>query len=362
MARTYTAFENPASRQFQIQVPGVGRSSVSYSLTIKPTSGTIGTEDEEYQGAVNALRAWTGAALGKVTRATAFPTGYDEPWGDLGAVDSISFQRVSDSDHVYESTVTWGTSFPDEYTSGSNIQFVDTGVSAITFNSRQATRMIDLYKATDLPTTAEQVSAGTTFYNATYIIQTIDASGGAVSGVESLDIAGGKPVKRPVRQVEIEITEPWNKKISISPTGGAVNVGAWPDVTNYASTYVNTRNETAFLGCPAGTLLYKGASASSTSQHSYALVHRFIYDEKQHFNQVPLHNQWGLSNIATVSNAGGSGLTVQVNNKVFWTNDYPMGASGTSNDWANFAWVNGATTHMEAGIDAPSANSGPISR
>ena len=87
MARTYTAFENPASRQFQIQVPGVGRSSVSYSLTIKPTSGTIGTEDEEYQGAVNALRAWTGAALGKVTRATAFPTGYDEPWGDLGAVD-----------------------------------------------------------------------------------------------------------------------------------------------------------------------------------------------------------------------------------------------------------------------------------
>tara|TARA_R100000654_G_scaffold591_1_gene2350 strand:+ start:1905 stop:2993 length:1089 start_codon:yes stop_codon:yes gene_type:complete len=362
MARTYTAYENPASRQFQIQVPGTGRTSFQYGLTIKPTSGTIGTDREEYKAAVQALRTWTGAALGKVITVGAFPSGDEEPWGDLGAVDSISFQRVPDSDHVYEAVITWGTSFPDEYASGGDIQFVDTGVASVTFNSRQATRMMDVYKSTDLPTTAEQVAAGTTFYNSTYIIQTIDTSGAPISGVESLDIAGGKPVKRPIRQVEIEVTEPWNKVITISPTGGDVSVGAWPDVTNYASAYVNTRNETAFLGCPAGTLLYKGASASSTSQHSYALVHRFIYDEKQHFNQVPLHNQWGLSNIATVSNAGGSGLTVQVNNKVFWTNDYPMGASGSSNDWANFAWVNGATTHMETGIDAPSANSGPISR
>ncbi len=262
-----------------------------------------------------------------------------------------------------EFTVTWGTVFPNEYTTASGaIQFVDTGVASITFNSRQATRMIDMYKVTDLPTTANQVSAGSTFYNSTYIIETMDASGGSVAGVESLDIAGGKPVKRPVRQVEIEINEPWNKKIGISPTGGAVNVGAWPDVTNYASAYINTRNEEAFLGCPAGTLLYKGASASSTSQHSYALSHRFIYDELQHFNQVPLHNQWGLSNVATVDNAGGSGLKVQVNNKIFWTNDYPLGASSTSSLWANFAWVNAATTHMESGIDAPSANSGPISR
>ena len=360
MARTYTVYENPGSRQWQIQAPGAGRTSFTYQLVIRPASGTEGTTDEEYEAAVAALRTYLGVPIGKLTDISQFS---QSPFGDLGAVDSISFQRVSDSDHVYESTVSWGSAFPNEYTNVSgSIEFIDTGVSSITFNSRQATRMMDIYKITDLPTTAEQTAAGTTFYNSSYIIQTIDASGSEVAGVESLDIAGGKPVKRPVRQVEIEITEPWNKKISISPTGGAVNVGAWPDVTNYASAYVNTRNETAFLGCPAGTLLYKGASATSTSQHSYALVHRFIYDEKQHFNQVPLHNQWGLSNIATVSNAGGSGLTVQVNNKVFWTNDYPMGASGTSNDWANFAWVNGATTHMETGINAPSANSGPISR
>tara|TARA_R110001592_G_scaffold48004_1_gene151598 strand:- start:1252 stop:2241 length:990 start_codon:yes stop_codon:yes gene_type:complete len=320
-----------------------------------------GTTDEEYEAAVLALRTFLGVPIGKLTDISQFAT---SPFGDLGSVESISFQRVSDSDHVYESVVAWGTSFPNEYSpvDASTMQFVDSGVSSINYSSRQATRMADRYKLTDLPTTSEQIAAADSYYNGSYLITSIDASGVEIPAVESLDIASSRPQKRPIKQVEIEITEPWNKKISINPTGGAVNVGAWPDVTLFQSAYVDTRNNVEFLGCPIGTLLYKGASASSSGAHSYQLSHRFIYDEDQHFNQTVLHNQWGLSNIAVISNAGGSGLSVQVNNKVFWVVDYPLGVSGSSNDWTDFAWVNAATLQMSSNMQTPAAGSGPISR
>tara|TARA_R100000655_G_scaffold35468_3_gene69004 strand:- start:1452 stop:2438 length:987 start_codon:yes stop_codon:yes gene_type:complete len=327
-------------------------------LTIRPSSGTEGTTDQEYEAAVSALRTYLGVPIGKLTDISQFS---QSPFGDLGSVESVTFQRVSDSDHVYESTVTWGTSFPNEYT-GSGIEFVDSGVSSITYASRQATRMSDRYKITALPTSAEQATAGTTYYNSSYLISAQDASGALDPTVENLDIASSKPLKRPIRQVEIEISEPWNKKISISPTAGAVNVGAWPDVATYETNYVNTRNNVAFLGCPIGTLLYLGASASPSGQHSYVLSHRFVFDEDQHFNQVVLHNQWGLSNIAVVANAGGSGISVQVNNKVFWVNDYPVGASANSNDWTNLAFINPATTLMASNINVPTSGTGPISR
>ena len=366
MTRAYTCYENPGSRQWNIQVPGAGRTSFLYSLTIRPTVVTgsqpvPGTTDEEYEAAVQALRTYLGVPIGKLTDISQFAT---SPFGDLGSVESISFQRVSESDHVYESVVSWGTSFPNEYnpTDASTMQFVDSGTSSINYSSRQATRMTERYKLTALPSTADQVAAGDTYYNGSYLITSLDASGGLIAGVEALDIASSKPVKRPIKQVEIEITEPWNKKIQISPAGGAVNVGAWPDVTLFQSAYVDTRNNVSFLGCPIGTLVYKGCSASAAGAHSYHLTHRFIYDEDQHFNQLVLHNQWGLSNIATVDNAGGSGLKVQVNNKVFWVVDYPLGVSGASDDWNNYLFVNAATTEMAFNMQIPAAGSGPISR
>ena len=358
MTRAYTCYENPGSRQWTIQVPGAGRTQFSYLLTIRPSSGTEGTTDEEYEAAVGALRTFLGVPIGKLTDISQFA---QSPFGDLGAVESISFQRVSDSDHVYESSVTWGTSFPNEFT-GTGTEFVDSGVSSIRYMSRQATRMADRYKLTSLPTTSEQISAADTYYNGSYLITSQDASGSLDPLVQNLDIASSKPVKRPIKQVEIEVVEPWNKKIQINPTGGTVNVGAWPDVTLFQSAFVNTRNNAAFLGCPIGTLLYKGASASASGPHSYELTHRFVYDEDQHFNQLVLHNEWGLSNIARVANAGGSGIDVQVNNKVFWVVDYPLGASSSSNDWADFGWVNAATSQMSGNMQVPAANSGPISR
>ena len=98
MARTYTVTENTNSRKMQIQTPGAGSSVFSYEFNIRPTSGTAGTVNEEYQAAYTALRTYLGTPIGKLTDISAYSS---SPFGALGSVRSINMEIEPGSDHVY---------------------------------------------------------------------------------------------------------------------------------------------------------------------------------------------------------------------------------------------------------------------
>lgn len=54
--------------------------------------------------------------------------------------------------------------------------------------------------------------------------------------------------------------------------------------------YMGARNSSQFLGCPAGTLLYLGASMRRVSISTYSVSHRMLYDQWAHAVQQPKRN------------------------------------------------------------------------
>ena len=158
MARSYSVYENPNSRKLQIQTPGVGSTVFSYEFTIRPTTGDVGTVNEEYQAAYNALRTYLGVPLGKLTDISAYS---QSPFGAMGSVRSINMEHEPGGDHVYKAVVTWQSEFPEIWDSSNTDAIVVSGQAAINYSSQPAVRVFDYYKSTALPTIAQQTAAAT---------------------------------------------------------------------------------------------------------------------------------------------------------------------------------------------------------
>lgn len=100
-----------------------------------------------------------------------------------------------------------------------------------------------------------------------------DASGTADMGGTAIDEAG-KPFSWPIRQIEITIDILWDGN------------DCFPDFASFAD-YTNQRNSAAFLGFPAGSLLYLGPSFAPKHFGWYVCSHRFLWDQFYHCEQRP---------------------------------------------------------------------------
>lgn len=337
MARTYTVTETPNSRKMQVQTPGVGSSVFTYEYTIRPTSGTEGTANEEYQAAYNALRTYLGVPIGKLTDISAFS---QSPLGGFGSVRSINLEHDPDSAHIYRAVVTWQSEFPEIYTASDTDPLVVSGQAALNYTSQPALRFVDLYKKTALPTAAQQQSAATAggLYHSSYLI---DVSGTNPTynsaSIDSLDVAG-RPVKYPVAQIEVTIDEPWaNSTDLIQDT----QLGRWPRWDGNASLMFK-RNQAAFMHFPAGTLLYMGTTTTPRQFHTHTLSHRFIYDELGHFEQQTFQSLFDIANVSVIEDFQGTGINVTTQLEVFWINYYDVA------DFSAFSWANAATSTQVA--------------
>jgi len=358
MTRTYTVTENTNSRKMQIQTPGAGSSVFSYEFNIRPTSGSAGTVNEEYQAAYTALRTYLGTPIGKLTDISAYSS---SPFGALGSVRSINMEIEPGSDHVYRSVVAWQSEFPAIYDSSNTDRLVISGQASLNYSSQPAIRMMDMYKKAVVPTIAQQTAADTAggYYHSSYLVS-VSGTNPTYNGasIDSLDVAG-KPVKFPAAQIEVVIDEPW---CSTTDLVQGTELGVWPSpLGNSALLY--KRNNSAWLGFPAGTLLYMGTTTSPRQFHTHTLSHRFIYDEFQHFEQQTFQSVFGIDNISAIENAFGTSITVNTSLSVFWFNYY--GLADFDHASTGFTWGNAATaTQVNSGIEdwTAAGNEGPITQ
>ncbi len=358
MARTYTVTENTNSRKMQIQTPGAGSSVFSYEFNIRPTSGTAGTVNEEYQAAYTALRTYLGTPIGKLTDISAYSS---SPFGALGSVRSINMEIEPGSDHVYRSVVAWQSEFPAIYDSSNTDRLVISGQASLNFSSQPAIRMMDMYKKAVVPTLAQQTAADTAggYYHSSYLIS-VQGNNPTYNGsaVYSLDVAG-RPVKLPCSQIEVIIDEPWCSSTDLVQD---TQLGVWPSPLGNSS-HLYKRNSVAWMGFPAGTLLYMGTTTSPRQFHTHTLSHRFIYDEYQHFEQQTFQSVFGIDNISAIENAFGTGITINTSLSAFWFNHY--GLSDFDDSSTGFVFGNVATaTQVNSGIEdwTATGNAGPITQ
>jgi len=354
MARTYTVYENPNSRQVQVQTPGVGSSVFSYEFTIRPSGGTEGTTNEEYQAAYDALRTHLGVPIGKLTDISAYSS---SPFGSFGSVRSVNMQHEPGADHVYRAVVTWQSEFPEIYASDNTDPLVISGQAAINYSSQPAVRLVDLYKKTALPTSAQQTAAATAggLYHSDYLIS-VSGTNPQYNGedVESLDVAG-RPVKVPSLQIEVTIDEPWCYSTDLVQD---TQLGCWPR-WDANSGLIYYRNSAEFMHFPAGSLLYMGTTTSPRQFHTHTLSHRFLYDEYQHFEQLTFQQVSGVTNISAIEDFLSTGLTASCSKEVLWVNYYD------TISFSAFMWGNGATeTQVDNGFvdwsNPSGAYQGPI--
>lgn len=374
MARTYTVYETPASRQFEYQTPGLGQTKFTYNLLIRPDSGDRGTDNQEYQAAYAALSTYLGDQLGKLQSVSVVEGSGGNLLGNVGAVRNITFDPVPDTDFVYRSTVTFITEFPPTTDTASD-SFAFSGTAGIAYRATPQTRVVDTYKLLrgnnypGIPTSSQQSANPDVVNFATgFVLTAIDTTADPPTentAVQNLDIAF-KPVPMRVAQMRIEITEPWASTNSAVLNNTNNLIGSWPSWTANVD-LIGRRNGAAFLGANEGELLYLGTSCAPRQFHTYTLTHVFLWDEWSHFNQMPLSGFTGLDNVAVIEDSTHPLGAFQCNESVLWTNPYPIGTYGDT----TFEFANAATTAAVAnGASLPkifenpgaSGAEGPVTR
>ena len=360
MPRTYTVRENTESRRIQLQTPGVGSSVFTYSFTVFPSSGTKGSNNDEFGAAWSALQVHIGVAIGKLTGISQYDEsggGSASPYGVLGSVRSINMDPEPDTDFVFTAQVVYQTEFPAMYDATTDpYAVIASGQACIGYRTSPGRRMMEVYKETSLPTSAQQDAAATAggLFHQSYLIDASSTYNGDT--VYSIDIKG-KPCKKPIYQQEVTIEEPWSQRSDQITSG--MFLGQWPE-NDLAGAYTLKRNDAEFMGYPAGTLLYTGTTTTPRQFHTHTLSHRFLYDEKQHFEQMTINGLYGLDytypDTAAVT-VDSTPLTTLTQNYVLWVNYYDTA------DFSGFSWANQATATQISdpdGLAAWTSTNGPI--
>lgn len=91
-----------------------------------------------------------------------------------------------------------------------------------------------------------------------------------------------------------------------------------PDWSSF-SAKVGTRNDATFIGCPKGTVLYRGFNSAPIDNY-YRVAHTFLYDAWFHLQQVPAPNPTGQPIL--VPGASMAGQTILQVDKVLWYQRY----------------------------------------
>jgi len=95
----------------------------------------------------------------------------------------------------------------------------------------------------------------------------------------------GKPLKGEVPQQEITVSYIWNTGVPSADTGnGYPNLQA---VIDGAEAYLNSRNQTAFLGFPKGTVRLMGVTVDPDQDEFVRVSYLFVYDYWGFMTQEP---------------------------------------------------------------------------
>jgi hypothetical protein len=99
----------------------------------------------------------------------------------------------------------------------------------------------------------------------------------------------GNPRSRKVKQQTIQI-ETFTDRTPPSP--GTGSVAADPAWSTWLSTYINKRNNAAFLGWPIGTVLCQGIAATLDNE-VWRITITYVYDEWFHLEQLAMPHPTG---------------------------------------------------------------------
>ena len=134
-------------------------------------------------------------------------------------------------------------------------------------------------------------------------------------GGTSVDM-NGQPLAVKVSQQSIQVDFLWDRtkdKASDTMSGAADS----PDPpSEWSSVYVNTRNDSTFLGWPAGYVTYLGWTANESPDETLVISHRFLADDWQHLEQRVAPNVGGKPLLA----AGPTLVTIPTQScaNVYW--------------------------------------------
>lgn len=154
----------------------------------------------------------------------------------------------------------------------------------------------------------------------------------------------GNPRRFQVRQQQITIENLRDRTKNDSQTTTADD----PNWSAGLATFVNKRNDAAFLGWPTGSLLLTGITATLDSE-VWRISATFLYDEWFHLEQVPISAPNGMPimmNGATIA-----GVQQMQCDKVVWFQPFP--------DKANFLQIYDSGGSATAPINVQFTRAGP---
>jgi hypothetical protein len=144
---------------------------------------------------------------------------------------------------------------------------------------------------------------------------------GAAAWPPASDIGGtkidlnGMPRVKELPQITRQLEYKWDRTPLISTTT--------PDDPDFQTFYeaINKRNSVTFMDASAGTMLYKGFSAS-LDREIWRIVHTWIFDSYYHIEQMPVPNPTGQPIL--LPGVTVAGLQINQCEKVGWYQPYPV--------------------------------------
>ena len=184
-----------------------------------------------------------------------YPATTSADWSDYYRCRSVDWKKLDESISVWECRATFTSKdawCPEPY---------------IWRTDSTQTRTVDAWRLT-APTAAQLVAASAPSHLITS------------TSTEYAD-ENGKPIKLDLGQQSTTISYIWNTSIVTSGPG-------YPNVANLLSQgWLNSRNSTAFLGWPAGTVLFEGLSIDPDEDEYVRVNYQFLYDPWGHMTQEP---------------------------------------------------------------------------
>lgn len=151
-------------------------------------------------------------------------------------------------------------------------------------------------------------------------------------GTTNMIDTAGKPVSRELGQVQTNVSFIWNTSIVTQGNG-------YPNIGNIASDdWLDSRNDTAFLGYPVGTVRLSGVTIEPDRDEYVRVTYEFLYDPWGHMVQEAetIEGAVKLDDIGIAS-------ALQAN-PVYWKNsiaylkDYNELLSAAEADWLIDGW------------------------
>lgn len=256
-------------------------SSVEYVWRCWKTNSGAAAAWDPFSGADDVLSSSALALPRPGEKVSTTVTALANTWADYFRWRQVSWSMVDSSMSVWEATAT--ATSKDVYCGDPNVTRTDS----------VSTRKVDLYRDHS-PQSADYDGA-----------EDVDA------GNHTND--NGTPTdNKTIAQVQVDITFLWNTADPQAP--GYPNIAGW-------SALINRRNEEAFIGFEAGTVLFAGVSIDPEQDEYVRVTYTFLWDAWAHLTQEPA--RWLDGRVVLEDSGITSGGPSQVAKVVYWTQPYP---------------------------------------